>query len=90
MLVGSFDSLTTSLAEGEFGFSEFLSTLTSVGFAIPMLIPLFKALGNVIHFDTIKTKIATSMKKALEKAEKKRADKAMGNAVKVKTANEVE
>lgn len=90
MLVGSFDSLTTSLAEGEFGFSEFLSTLTSVGFAIPMLIPLFKALGNVIHFDTIKTKIATSMKKALEKAEKKRADKAMGNAVKVKAANEVE
>lgn len=90
MLVGAFDTLTTSLAEGEFGFSEFLSVLTSVGFAIPMLIPLFQLLGKAIHFDTIKTKIAASMKDHLAKAEEKRADKAMANAVKVKAANEVE
>jgi hypothetical protein len=37
MITGAFDSLTTSIADGTVGFSEILSAITSVGFALPML-----------------------------------------------------
>jgi hypothetical protein len=38
MMMGAFDSLTTSIADGTAGFSDYLSALTSVGFALPMLV----------------------------------------------------
>jgi hypothetical protein len=38
MMMGAVDSLTTAIADGSAGFSDYLSAITSIGFALPMFV----------------------------------------------------
>lgn len=83
MMVGAVDSLSTSIADGTFGFSEFLSALTSVGFALPMVLNGLKTINSTF-------KISSGLSKLFAAMEEKRAAKAIANAAKHKTASEIE
>ena len=49
MLYGAIDQISTMFKEGEFSISGFLSVLTSLGMAIPMVLTSFKQMHSIIN-----------------------------------------
>ena len=90
MIHGAVESLSSAIADGSAGFSDYLSAITSVLFALPMMVNGLKTVGDMIHFNTIKTKGLDLITKIFSKTEKKKADEAMANAGKEIAANKAE
>lgn len=68
MLSSSFSQLSEAIANGDFTWSDLLSTMTSVLFALPMLVNGYKDLGNQIGLTDKIQQLFTKSKKASKAA----------------------
>lgn len=82
MMMGAVDSLSTAIADGSAGFSDYLSAIVSVGFAIPMLINGIKGISAALKLQSVWEKIVITLKKVKMATDKKEANEAMANAAK--------
>ena len=67
MLISSFDSLTTAIAEGDVSFSTILGSMTSMLMSLPMLINGLKALNDVTKIGVVWEKVKIGLDKIREK-----------------------
>ena len=87
MLYGAFDSLTASIADGTAGFSDYLSAITSVGFALPMLVQGLGSVSKMLKLDVLWKKLSAAATKKLGNETKKEAieeEKASGKKLAAK------
>jgi hypothetical protein len=82
MMIGAFDSLSTAIAEGNAGFSDYLAFITSVGFALPMLIDGLSKTVKFLKLDVFWTNISAKAKKLLAAEDTKAALIMIGNKAK--------
>ena len=82
MMIGAFDSLSTAIAEGNAGFSDYLAFITSVGFALPMLIDGLSKTVKFLKLDVLWTNISAKAKKLLAAEDTKAALIMIGNKAK--------
>lgn len=68
MLTSSFSQLSESIASGEFTWSDLLSSMTSILFALPMLVNGYKNLGDQIGLTDKIQQLFTKSKKASKAA----------------------
>jgi hypothetical protein len=73
MMTGAIDSLSTSIADGTAGFSDYLTALTSVAFALPMLIKGFKDTVKILKLDVVWKKASAGVTKLMGKLSLKAA-----------------
>ena len=80
MMIGAVDSLSTAIADGSAGFSDYLSAITSIGFALPMLMSGLQGMAKTLKLNVIWEKALVGIKKIKMALEKKAAGEAMTNA----------
>lgn len=65
MIQGTIDSLSTAIADGTAGFGDYLSAITSVAFALPMLVQGISSVAKVLKLDVLWKKLAAAASKKL-------------------------
>lgn len=73
MMMGAFDSLSSAIADGSAGFSDYLSAITSVGFALPMLVNGLSSVSKVLKLDVLWKKLSAAATRKLGDETKKEA-----------------
>jgi hypothetical protein len=87
MITGAFDSLTTSIADGTAGFSEYLSAITSVAFGLPMLINGLGTMAKMLKLNVVWEKLLAGIKKVSDAAEDKYLAKKLARNAKEKASD---
>lgn len=87
MITGAFDSLTTSIADGTAGFSEYLSAITSVAFGLPMLISGLGTMAKMLKLNVVWEKLLAGIKKVSDAAEEKYLAKKLARNAKEKVSD---
>ena len=65
MISGTIDSLSTAIADGTAGFGDYLSAITSVAFALPMLVQGISSVAKVLKLDVLWKKLAAAASRKL-------------------------
>lgn len=82
MMMGAVDSLTTAIADGSAGFSDYLSAITSIGFALPMFVKGIQSVSQALKLEVAWKKLSVLWTKNATKEEQKNAAAVMAAGIK--------